>query len=116
MSLYIPGHVNAMSVVHQPISTTIHEPSRFFTSQGDPYKEHALLILNQPISSKALLQRLWSCTSYRICADGGANRLYDLFDKHEDLAERDMYVCPPVNIPRFPAHSSYFPRAQQSFA
>ena len=37
----------------------------------------ALIILNQPFSL-GLLRRVWSATSWRACADGGANRLYDV--------------------------------------
>jgi hypothetical protein len=44
----------------------------------------ALIILNTPIKSKnengtlsGVLGALWEASSYRICADGGANRLYD---------------------------------------
>lgn len=43
---------------------------------------HALIILNQPFSF-ALLQRLWRSTTWRCCADGGGNRLYDLFANDE---------------------------------
>ena len=39
-----------------------------------------LLILNQPIASFEVFERLWRHTRFRICADGGANRLYDIFD------------------------------------
>ena len=39
-----------------------------------------LLILNQPIANFEVFQRLWRHTRFRICADGGANRLYDMFD------------------------------------
>ncbi|KZP31661.1 Thiamin pyrophosphokinase [Athelia psychrophila] len=43
---------------------------------------HALIILNQPFSV-ALFDRLWNSCNWRCCADGGANRLYDLFDSPE---------------------------------
>jgi len=39
---------------------------------------HALIILNQPFSV-ALFDRVWNSCDWRCCADGGANRLYDLF-------------------------------------
>ncbi|KAL9092118.1 MAG: hypothetical protein Q9165_004551 [Trypethelium subeluteriae] len=39
----------------------------------------SLLILNQPILDLDLLQRLWKNSTFKICADGGANRLHDLF-------------------------------------
>lgn len=50
----------------------------------------ALLILNQPVSSTDLLERLWAHSDYRICADGGANRLFDAFV--HDHVRRDQFV------------------------
>jgi len=41
-------------------------------------KKSALVILNQPFSL-GLLWKLWKASSWKACADGGANRLYDLF-------------------------------------
>jgi thiamine pyrophosphokinase len=40
----------------------------------------ALIILNRPFSA-TLLHRLWNTSAWRCCADGGANRLYDIFDQ-----------------------------------
>ncbi|KAJ5958961.1 thiamine pyrophosphokinase eukaryotic [Penicillium vulpinum] len=52
------------------------DPSRFFRPSGSP-SPYALIILNQPINEKAfgVLSRY---ASYIICADGGANRLFDM--------------------------------------
>lgn len=50
-----------------------------------------LLILNQPISNFDVFARLWKHTNYRICADGGANRLHDMFQGALE-ARRDDYV------------------------
>ena len=49
-----------------------------FLSNNDssPRNRRALIILNQPFSH-TLLQRVWNTCSWRSCADGGANRLYD---------------------------------------
>lgn len=47
--------------------------------QGNEAPHNILLILNQPISSLKILKQLWDIAAYRICADGGANRLYDSF-------------------------------------
>lgn len=66
-----------------------------FLVEGDHTEKSAnppdLLILNQPITDFATFSRLWRHTSYRICADGGANRLYDMF-KDDLEAQRDQYV------------------------
>jgi len=43
-----------------------------------PSVQSALIILNSPMqTSSRIFQHLWNRSSYRICADGGANRLYD---------------------------------------
>ena len=43
----------------------------------------ALIILNQPFSLP-LLETLWKACSWKCCADGGANRLYDLLGQVRD--------------------------------
>ncbi|PNS16749.1 thiamine pyrophosphokinase [Sphaceloma murrayae] len=43
-----------------------------------------LIILNTPITNPDLLQRLWTKASYIVCADGGANQLYDLLNRLDD--------------------------------
>jgi thiamine pyrophosphokinase len=71
-------------------------PARFLagdtqSSEGFATPPH-LLILNQPIAHFDVFARLWRHTSYRVCADGGANRLFDMFEG--DLAvQRENYVC-----------------------
>ncbi|KAF4539415.1 putative thiamine pyrophosphokinase protein [Lasiodiplodia theobromae] len=56
----------------------------------------ALVILNQPVESLDLLQRLWAHTGYRLCADGGANRLYDIFAGLDDAEEQRRKFLPSV--------------------
>ncbi|OQE80918.1 hypothetical protein PENNAL_c0043G01181 [Penicillium nalgiovense] len=61
------------------------DPSRFFHPQGSS-SPYALLILNQPINEKAfgVLSRY---ASYIICADGGANRLFDMPEDNDQLPD-----------------------------
>lgn len=83
------------------MAATEFAPARFL-QQGPSQDQHqeqdwrrkpALLILNQPVASIDLLQRLWAHTGYRLCADGGANRLYDTFDALDDAdARRQEFV------------------------
>ena len=54
-----------------------------------------LLVLNQPIANFDVFSRVWIHTRYRICADGGANRLYDMFNgaleaQRKDYVQRHM--------------------------
>ncbi|KAJ5845214.1 hypothetical protein N7534_008883 [Penicillium rubens] len=61
------------------------DPSRFFQPKGSS-SPYALLILNQPINEKAfgVLSRY---ASYIICADGGANRLFDMPEDNDQLPD-----------------------------
>lgn len=57
----------------------------FLQKQDAPSEDaRALIILNQPFS-RELLIRVWNACIWRACADGGANRLYDLFDDKPEL-------------------------------
>ncbi|KAK4689582.1 thiamine pyrophosphokinase, partial [Tremellales sp. Uapishka_1] len=42
-------------------------------------RSYAMVILNQPITRKDTFLRAWEASEVRLCADGGANRLYDLW-------------------------------------
>ncbi|KAI9839053.1 MAG: hypothetical protein M1837_002271 [Sclerophora amabilis] len=65
-------------------------------SNGNPLPAAALLILNQPINDIPGFRRLWEHCEYRICADGGANQLYELFeavqDSQDSRIQRDAYL------------------------
>eukprot|EP00571_Detonula_confervacea_P005630 CAMPEP_0172322624 /NCGR_PEP_ID=MMETSP1058-20130122/46431_1 /TAXON_ID=83371 /ORGANISM="Detonula confervacea, Strain CCMP 353" /LENGTH=315 /DNA_ID=CAMNT_0013038415 /DNA_START=146 /DNA_END=1093 /DNA_ORIENTATION=+ len=74
------------SETNQPM--VYHYESPFFpSSSGDRSTPSALILLNTPIKSRGdtindgklsgVIGVLWETSSYRICADGGANRLYD---------------------------------------
>ena len=45
----------------------------------------ALIILNSPISDHEGFRQLYRHASFRLCADGGANRLYDAFGTESDV-------------------------------
>ncbi|ODQ66679.1 Thiamin pyrophosphokinase [Nadsonia fulvescens var. elongata DSM 6958] len=47
----------------------------------------ALIILNQPITSSYIFESIWKYCSYRMCADGGANRLYDYLANDKSRVE-----------------------------
>ncbi|KAJ3329693.1 cAMP-dependent protein kinase subunit [Blyttiomyces sp. JEL0837] len=65
-----PSASQSLSLSHEYPATTI--PT---TAHG--HNRTALIILNQPICALSYLERIWSSTSIHVCADGGANRLYD---------------------------------------
>ncbi|KAF4551993.1 thiamine pyrophosphokinase-like protein [Elsinoe fawcettii] len=51
-----------------------------------------LIVLNCPIADSQLLQRVWSNASYRLCADGGANRVYDLYAGEQNKSSREAFL------------------------
>lgn len=63
------------------------EPFSIFTNESI-HKNSCLLILNTTIDYLDLPE-LWRNTEFHICADGGANRLYDYFSQNE---ERLKYI------------------------
>ncbi|KAI9141511.1 thiamine pyrophosphokinase [Paraphysoderma sedebokerense] len=52
--------------------------------------QFALIILNQPLFGleNSVFENLWIHATWRICADGGANRLYDAFQSKPNLQKR----------------------------
>ncbi|KAF9421487.1 hypothetical protein BGZ94_008825, partial [Podila epigama] len=67
-------------------------PSRYLknhaTYRGQDH--FALIILNQPIHiQRHLFENVWHNASFRFCADGGANQLYELMNNDE---EREKYL------------------------
>lgn len=70
-----------------------YHPALFLAESSPPecFGPPDLLILNQPITGFAFFSRLWKHAGYRICADGGANRLYDMFNGATE-AHREDYV------------------------
>jgi thiamine pyrophosphokinase len=70
-----------------------HE-NKFYTGQ-EPFH---LIVLNTPYCSYPLFPHLYRLANIVVCADGGANQLFDTFHKHNsqlDLAKLRMpdYIC-----------------------
>ncbi|KAF9918402.1 hypothetical protein BX616_008962 [Lobosporangium transversale] len=56
-----------------------------FLSEKTGRNKFALIILNQPILiQRKLFENVWNNATYRFCADGGGNRLYDLLETEEE--------------------------------
>ncbi|KAF1838885.1 thiamine pyrophosphokinase [Decorospora gaudefroyi] len=73
------------------------DPGKFLADNKHPEissRPADLLILNQPIAHFTAFSRLWKHTGYRICADGGANRLFDMFQG--DLTEQRAQYLPDI--------------------
>ncbi|GJJ76994.1 thiamine pyrophosphokinase [Entomortierella parvispora] len=64
------------------------EYKRKYVSEETGQGHFALIILNQPILLRRdLFENVWRNAKYRFCADGGANRLYDLHSTDEERAQ-----------------------------
>ncbi|KZT73150.1 Thiamin pyrophosphokinase [Daedalea quercina L-15889] len=75
-------------------SLPFFEPSPSSSDAAD--RQYALIVLNQPFSLP-LLRRLWNACSWRCCADGGGNRLYDLLGdvlggERDAADQRNLYL------------------------
>lgn len=57
---------------------------KFFKPQ---HSKSALLILNQKITIPDIFQNLWKNYNVHVCADGGANRLYEYFETDAERCE-----------------------------
>lgn len=85
----------AEKIVERPDDFEVGEPQKAHLTL-EPFnfysnllaKKAVLIILNTPME-KLPIHQLWSCTGVRICADGGANRLYYRFSNDQ---ERDRYI------------------------
>ena len=51
--------------------------NRFLTPGGPAGCNVLLVMLNTPALAAEALQHLWAVSSFRVCADGAANRLHD---------------------------------------
>ncbi|KAM3423347.1 Thiamine pyrophosphokinase [Cercospora zeina] len=63
-------------------STTELRPAQYFGATEKACPRVALIILNCPFDDLEYFKRLYDHASYRLCADGGANRVHDLLRRH----------------------------------
>ncbi|KAM0793285.1 hypothetical protein ACM66B_000746 [Microbotryomycetes sp. NB124-2] len=93
--------------------------STFLTSNNT--QQNALIILNTPLVHDALFQEIWRAASVRICADGGANRLYNRYAERQqrrargteaetsDQAAADDVNCSRTNSTRHEMSDAWLP-------
>lgn len=62
-----------------------------------PVKGSLLLVLNCPISSAYALESVWRSAAYRMCVDGGANRLHDLLDQQPSRREQHVSLASRIS-------------------
>jgi thiamine pyrophosphokinase len=66
--------------------------TQFLYSDNSVYTNGSpsLIILNYLLPRKEFLERLWNKAKFKICVDGGTNRLYNYFKSN--IAEREKYI------------------------
>lgn len=52
-----------------------------------------LLILNLPIADLRLLEFIWPRTGFKLCADGAANHLFEIFSKTSESRRCEFVSC-----------------------
>jgi len=68
-----------MSNGDEETGIVIWHPADVFSDKPNAHKDFALIVLNQPLELRAsFYPRVWQSALYKVGADGGANRLYDL--------------------------------------
>ncbi|KAF8426034.1 thiamine pyrophosphokinase [Tirmania nivea] len=77
---------------------TLWDPSSLRNPQSslpDLPNEHGyvLLLLNQQIKDITFLKHLWTNANFRVCGDGGGNRLYDALDEKDRCAYSPNAIC-----------------------
>ncbi|WPG98106.1 Hypothetical protein R9X50_00089200 [Acrodontium crateriforme] len=78
------GISNGEATELRPVVFLEAHPDAIRTVQEDG--RTGLIILNSPISDYKYFQRIYAHASFRLCADGGANRLHDLASRtHREL-------------------------------
>lgn len=67
--------------------------------ESDPSSsdKRSLLILNQPLEDFKTFRGIWHQASNWICADGGANRLYELFSAGS-FQDRPLFVRAQITV------------------
>ncbi|CCH60699.1 hypothetical protein TBLA_0D01920 [Henningerozyma blattae CBS 6284] len=66
-----------------------------------PTSKSALLILNQEIDVPEIFLNLWSYYDIKVCADGGANRLYDFFRTLEFTTTLELDELRKKHLPNY---------------
>lgn len=92
----VQHHTMLEQIKSSEISPTDYIKKRALTNRDGDDCKPGLIILNQPIADIEVLSRLWNHTGYRLCADGGANQLYDLFVDRPEM--RTQFVRKPVPV------------------
>ena len=89
-SFHYPSRSRAMLIATDQQATTFNDASdmivmkhynNFLTADnhlsGESLESKSLVMINSATMDIELVRRLWKHCDYKICADGGANRLFD---------------------------------------
>lgn len=72
---------------------SVWHPADIFSDKPNFQKKFALIILNQPLKLDiSFYRKVWSNCSFRIGADGGANRVHDLSHSYQTNLALDLVI------------------------
>lgn len=90
------------------MTETYFDPVKFLDDKKEEdTKPIVLLILNQPIQDvkmkdgRSLFESLWNYSRLRVCADGGANQLFDFLKTEKMRLEKVSKLSIDLVAPKF---------------
>ena len=81
-------HYDMITQAGATSTTVVHDHAFLTACASSSDQKYVLILLNMPVTSPTFTElffHLWGGAQYRICADGGANQLYEIF---QDPAQR----------------------------
>lgn len=95
-------------VVEIPDDAYVIRPFSVFSPSTEDSVSKALIVLNQSLERVSKFLTVWKGCLIHVCADGGANRLYEYFDSEEERQKYiPLYIVGDLDSLRAPVRQYY---------